>query len=50
VSSQHRADLDALAHQLRAEGLTFQTIAERLRVTPAMARRRVIRHERTPRN
>ena len=47
MCSQRRADLDALVHQLRAEGLTFQAIAEQLGVTQAMARRRVLRHERT---
>jgi len=47
MSSQRRADLDALAHRLRTEGLTYQAIAERLGVTVAMARRRVLRHERT---
>jgi predicted transcriptional regulator len=46
VSSQRRADLDELAYRLRAEGMTLQAIADRLGVTLAMARRRVIRHER----
>ena len=47
VTGQRRADLDALAHRLRAEGLTFQAIAEQLGVDVSMARRRVIRYERT---
>jgi len=41
VTGQRRADLDALAHRLRAEGLAYQAIAERLRVDVSMARRRV---------
>jgi len=47
VTGQRRADLDALAHRLRAEGLTYQAIADRLRMDVSMARRRVIRYERT---
>ena len=37
MPSLRRADLDALAYRLRAEGLTYQAIAERLGVTQAMA-------------
>ena len=46
MPSLRRADLDALAYRLRAEGLTYQAIAERLGVNVSMARRRVLRHER----
>jgi hypothetical protein len=42
-----RRDLDALAYELRAKGPTDRAIAKRLGVTLAMARRRVLRHERT---
>jgi predicted transcriptional regulator len=45
--TRKRTDLDELAYRLRAEGMTLQAIAERLGVTLAMARRRVLRHERT---
>jgi predicted transcriptional regulator len=45
--TRHRADLDELAHELRAQGLTYRAIAKWLGVTLAMARRRVLRHERT---
>jgi DNA-directed RNA polymerase specialized sigma24 family protein len=44
--TRHRADLDQLAYELRAQGLTYKAIADRLGVTLAMARRRVLRHER----
>ena len=47
MPSLRRADLDALAYRLRAEGLTYQAIAERLGVNVSMARRRVVRHART---
>jgi orotate phosphoribosyltransferase-like protein len=43
----HRADLDAIAHELRRQGLTYSAIAERLETSHDMAMRRVIRHERT---
>ena len=44
--SSKRADLDKLACELRAQGLTYRAIAKWLGVTLAMARRRVLRHER----
>src|SRR5215207_11063019 len=40
-------DLDARAYELRQQGLTYRAIAKWLGVTLAMARRRVLRHERT---
>ena len=40
------ADLDARAYALRQQGLTYRAIAKWLGVTLAMARRRVLRHER----
>jgi transposase len=43
----HRADLDQRAYELRQQGLTYRAIAKWLGVTLAMARRRVLRHERT---
>ena len=45
--TRHRADLDQRAYELRAQGLTYRAIAKWLGVTFAMARRRVLRHERT---
>ena len=45
--TRRRTDLDALAYELRAQGLTYRAIADRLGVTLAMARRRVLRHERS---
>jgi transposase len=47
VSSQRRTDLDERAYELRAQGLTYRAIAKWLGVTLAMARRRVLRHERS---
>jgi transposase len=47
VTLQRRTDLDKLAYELRAQGLTYRAIAKRLGVTLAMARRRVLRHEQT---
>jgi hypothetical protein len=44
MPSLRRADLDALAYRLRAEGLTYQAIAERLGVKVSIARRRVVRY------
>jgi hypothetical protein len=46
MTSRRRADLDAMAYELRRQGLTFRAIAERLGVTDGMAWRRVVRHER----
>jgi hypothetical protein len=43
--SRRRADLDALAHELRRPELSYQAIGERLGVSPDMARR-VVRYER----
>jgi orotate phosphoribosyltransferase-like protein len=44
--SNKRADLDQRAYELRQQGLTYRAIARWLGVTLAMARRRVLRHER----
>ena len=44
--TRHRADLDQRAYELRQQGLTYRGIAKWLGVTLAMARRRVLRHER----
>ena len=44
--TRHRADLDQRAYELRQQGLTYRAIAKWLGVTLAMARRRVLRHER----
>jgi DNA-directed RNA polymerase specialized sigma24 family protein len=49
VTNRRRADLDALAYELRRQGLTYREIGERLGVTDDMARRRVIRYQRTMR-
>lgn len=44
-AAANRADLDALAHELRAEGLTWDAIAERLGyANGAIARRAALRH------
>lgn len=44
-AATNRADLDALAHELRAEGLTWEAIAERLGyANGAIARRAALRH------
>jgi hypothetical protein len=45
--TRKRTDLDKRAYELRAQGLTYRAIAKWLGVTLAMARRRVLRHERT---
>jgi hypothetical protein len=37
--TRQRADLDQLAHELRAQGLTYRAIAKWLGVTLAMTRR-----------
>ena len=47
MTGQRRTDLDERAYELRAQGLTYRAIAKWLGVTFAMARRRVLRHERT---
>jgi hypothetical protein len=47
VTRQRRSDLDQRAYELRQHGLTYRAIAKWLGVTLAMARRRVLRHERT---
>jgi predicted site-specific integrase-resolvase len=44
--SSKRTDLDQRAYELRTQGLTYRAIAKWLGVTLAMARRRVLRHER----
>jgi orotate phosphoribosyltransferase-like protein len=46
VTSNRRIDLDQRAYELRQQGLTYRAIAKWLGVTVAMARRRVLRHER----
>ena len=46
MTSKRRIDLDARAYELRQQGLTYRAIAKWLGVTLAMARRRVLRHER----
>ncbi len=46
MTSNRRIDLDERAYELRAQGLTYQAVAKWLGVTVAMARRRVLRHER----
>jgi hypothetical protein len=46
VTGQRRTDLDHRAYELRQQGLTYRAIAKWLGVTLAMARRRVLRHER----
>jgi hypothetical protein len=46
VTSRRRIDLDQRAYELRQQGLTYRAIAKWLGVTLAMARRRVLRHER----
>jgi transposase len=46
VTSNRRIDLDQRAYELRQQGLTYRAIAKWLGVTLAMARRRVLRHER----
>lgn len=44
-AATNRADLDALAHELRADGLTWEAIAERLGyANGAIARRAALRH------
>jgi hypothetical protein len=45
--TRKRTDLDQRAYELRQQGLTYRAIAKWLGVTLAMARRRVLRHERT---
>jgi hypothetical protein len=45
--TRKRTDLDQRAYELRQQGLTYRAIAKWLGVTVAMARRRVLRHERT---
>jgi transposase len=45
--TRKRIDLDQRAYELRQQGLTYRAIAKWLGVTLAMARRRVLRHERT---
>jgi orotate phosphoribosyltransferase-like protein len=45
--TRKRTDLDERAYELRQQGLTYRAIAKWLGVTLAMARRRVLRHERT---
>jgi hypothetical protein len=44
--TRKRIDLDQRAYELRQQGLTYRAIAKWLGVTLAMARRRVLRHER----
>jgi hypothetical protein len=44
--TRKRTDLDQRAYELRQQGLTYRAIAKWLGVTLAMARRRVLRHER----
>jgi transposase len=46
VTRKRRSDLDQRAYELRQQGLTYRAIAKWLGVTVAMARRRVLRHER----
>jgi hypothetical protein len=43
---KRRTNLDQRAYELRAQGLTYRAIAKWLGVTVAMARRRVLRHDR----
>lgn len=44
-AAQTTAELDALAHELRAEGLTWEAIAERIGyANGAIARRAALRH------
>jgi hypothetical protein len=47
MTGQRRTDVDQRAYELRTQGLTYRAIAKWLGVTLAMARRRVLRHERT---
>ena len=47
MTSRRRTDLDALAYELRRQGLTYRAIGDRLGTSPDMARRRIVRHERT---
>ena len=47
MTRNRRIDLDERAYELRLQGLTYRAIAKWLGVTVAMARRRVLRHERT---
>ena len=49
MTSKWRIDLDQRAYELRQQGLTYRAIAKWLGVTLAMARRRVLRHERMTR-
>ena len=44
--TRKRTDLDQRAYELRQQELTYRAIAKWLGVTLAMARRRVLRHER----
>jgi transposase len=44
--TRKRIDLDQRAYEMRQQGLTYRAIAKWLGVTLAMARRRVLRHER----
>jgi hypothetical protein len=46
VVRHRRTDPDERAYELRSQGLTYRAIAKWLGVTVAMARRRVLRHER----
>ena len=47
MTRKRRIDLDQRAYELRQQGLTYRAIADRLGVDVSMARRRVIRYERT---
>jgi len=47
MTRKRRIDLDERAYELRQKGLTYWAIAKWLGVTVVMARRRVLRHERT---
>jgi hypothetical protein len=46
MTSKRRIDRDQRAYELRQHGLTYRALAKWLGVTLAMARRRVLRHER----
>ena len=47
MTSKRRIDLDQRAYELRQQGLTYRAIAKWLGVDVSMARRRVLRYERT---